>query len=125
MADHAAAFAMPLAARGIDVASVYYFGESVLLPAYRGRGVGHAFFDRREAQARVLGFTTACFCTVARPADHPARPADYSPLDPFWRGRGYAPVDGLVADFGWKDVGDAEESRHPMQFWMKRLSPQG
>ena len=32
-----------------------------------------------------------------------------------------APVDGLIGQFGWKDRGDAAESDHPMQFWVKRL----
>ncbi len=80
MADHAAEFAAPFRACGIDLADVYYFGESVLLPEWRGHGIGHAFFDRREARARELGFPLASFCAVIRPADHPARPAGYSPL---------------------------------------------
>ena len=46
-------------ARGIEVARLFYFGESVLLPEYRGQGVGHAFFDHREAQARGVGATAA------------------------------------------------------------------
>lgn len=122
MRDHAEAFAAPFAARGLDVAGIYYFGESVLLPDWRGQGIGHAFFDRREAQARAFGFGTSCFCAVVRPADHPARPTAYSPLDRFWRARGYAPVDGLVTQFAWKDIGQADETDHAMQFWVKRLS---
>lgn len=121
MADHAAEFAAPFAERGMDIGAIYYCGESVLLPAYRGQGIGHAFFDRREAKARELGFDTSCFCAVVRAADHPARPADYVPLDPFWRKRGYTPVDGLVAQFAWKDVGGRPETQHPMQFWVKTL----
>lgn len=116
MADHAAEFAAPFRDSDIDIGDVYYFGESVLLPQWRGHGIGHAFFDRREAKARALGFPLTSFCAVIRPSDHPARPPGYSPLDPFWRRRGFAPVEGLVGHFDWKDVGDTEESRHPMQF---------
>ncbi|WP_218145726.1 GNAT family N-acetyltransferase [Sphingobium sp. YR768] len=122
MADHAAEFAAPFEARGIDIGRVYYFGESVLLPEWRGHGVGHAFFDRREAKAREHGFAMASFCAVIRPADHPARPTDYSPLDPFWRKRGFAPVDGLTTRFVWRDVGAAQDSDHDMQFWIKPLA---
>lgn len=121
MADHAAGFAEPFQARGHDISRIFYFGESVLLPDYRGHGIGHSFFDKREERARELGFAQSSFCAVIRPNDHPARPADYSPLDPFWRKRGYAPVEGLVGQFAWKDVGDAGESQHDMQFWVKRL----
>jgi hypothetical protein len=38
---------------GMDVGRVFYFGESMLLPRCRGRGIGHAFFGHREAHARV------------------------------------------------------------------------
>ncbi len=41
--DDSGAFHAPFRAAGIDPASVFYFGESVLLPAYRGQGIGHAF----------------------------------------------------------------------------------
>ena len=83
MRDHAEDFAAPFEQRGMDIDRIYYFGESVLLPGYRGHGVGHAFFDEREAAAREHGFPMSCFCAVIRPPDHPARPANYSPLDPF------------------------------------------
>lgn len=114
-------FRAPFEVAGHDPELIFYFGESVLLPAWRGRGIGHAFFDHREAQARDAGAKIAAFCAVVRPPDHPARPADYTPLDAFWRKRGYAPADGMVTDFSWRDIGDEAETAHPMQFWMRRL----
>jgi GNAT superfamily N-acetyltransferase len=121
MEDHAEGFAAPLAATGLPLASIFYCAESVLLPEYRGRGVGHAFFDHREAHARALGRTHAAFCAVIRPPDHPARPAAYRGLEPFWRGRGYAPLPGAVARFAWRDVGDSAETEKPLQVWLRRL----
>jgi GNAT superfamily N-acetyltransferase len=121
MEDHAAEFAAPFESRGHDLSTILYFGESVLLPDYRGHGLGHAFFDGREAHARALGRDHATFCAVVRPADHSARPADYSPLDRFWSKRGYAPLDGVTTTFSWKDVGESVETDKPMQFWMKTL----
>lgn len=111
----------PFVQRGIDPAGLFYFGESVLLPAYRGRGLGHAFFDHREAQARAFGAEAATFAAVVRPADHPARPAGYTPLDRFWSGRGYAPVDGLVTTLAWQDNDETGETPKPMQYWMRLL----
>ncbi len=122
LGGHAAAFGEPFRNQGYDMGPIYYFGESVLLPAWRGRGLGHAFFDAREDHARSAGgFTHATFCAVVRPLDHPLRPATYRPLDGFWRKRGYAPVPGLVGSFSWKDMGEAEETAKPMQYWMKVL----
>ncbi len=111
----------PFVAAGIDPAGLFYFGESVLLPDFRGQGVGHAFFDHREAAARTWGASHASFCAVVRPLDHPARPADYIPLDAFWSKRGYAPVAGLVGSFAWQDHGETEETSKPMQYWMREL----
>ncbi|MFM5953021.1 MAG: GNAT family N-acetyltransferase [Novosphingobium sp.] len=116
-----AAIREPFERAGIDPAGVFYFGESVLLPEYRGRGIGHGFFDHREAAARAWGASAASFCAVIRPADHPARPAGYVPLDAFWLRRGYAPVPGLTGTFTWAEHGEAEETAKPMQFWMRAL----
>jgi GNAT superfamily N-acetyltransferase len=121
MEDHADDFARALSGWEVPMDQVFYCAESVLLPDYRGQGAGHAFFDAREAHARTLGRTHAAFCAVVRPDDHPARPAEYRPLDGFWRKRGYAPLPGAVAHFRWKDVGEAEQTGKPLQFWTRAL----
>lgn len=121
MEDHADDFASALADTGLALGDIFYCAESVLLPAYRGRGIGHAFFDAREDHARALGRSISAFCAVVRPAEHPAKPADYAPLDPFWRKRGYVPMADVIATFSWTDVGDAEQTAKPMQFWSKPL----
>lgn len=121
LADHADDFAAAFEGTGIDLNDVFYCAESVLLPEYRGHGVGHGFFNAREAHARKHGFSKTAFCGVQRPADHPLRPAGYAPLDPFWRKRGYAPQEGAIAHFSWKDVDQAEETRKPLQFWIRDL----
>lgn len=118
---HADDFAAAFANSDIRLDDVFYCAESVLLPGFRGQGVGHRFFDLREAVGRALGYRTCAFCAVVRPEDHPARPPDYRPLDAFWRNRGYAPLPGVVAQFAWKDIGDAEESEKPLQFWARTL----
>ncbi|KUF10397.1 GNAT family N-acetyltransferase [Pseudoponticoccus marisrubri] len=125
MADHADDFAAAFAGTEYDLSQVFYCAESVLLPAYRGRGIGHRFFDLREAHARKLGFRYSAFCGVIRPADHPLRPADHAPLDPFWRKRGYAPLPGVVAHFRWKDVDQQAETEKPLQFWIRALDEEG
>ena len=121
MEDHAEAFGAPLEQAGFDLRDVFYCGESVLLPAYRGQGIGHAFFDRREAAARRLGRRYACFCAVIRPDTHPARPAAHRTLDPFWRKRGYVPHEDITASFAWRDVGDTAETEKSMRVWLRRL----
>lgn len=121
MEDHSGDFAAAFAGTGYALSDVFYCAESVLLPAYRGQGAGHAFFDAREAHALKLGRRYAAFCGVVRPDDHPAKPEGYRPLDGFWRKRGYMPLDGVMAEFSWKDVGDNGQTRKPLQFWIKDL----
>lgn len=121
MSDHATDFGAAFADRPEPLSDIFYCAESVLLRAYRGHGLGHAFFDAREDHARALGARWSAFCSVIRPADHPMRPAHYWPLDAFWRRRGYAPLPGVVAQFAWKDLGQATETEKTLQFWMKPL----
>lgn len=111
----------PVEAAGIDPAAACYFGESVLLPDWRGRGIGHAFVDGREAHARALGLSITMFAAVIRPHDHPSRPAGYRPLDGFWKARGYEPVQGLTCTLEWRDHGESAESPKALQFWQRRL----
>lgn len=120
MIHQKAEFREPFAARGLDVDRLFYFGESVLLPEYRGHGIGHAFFDHREAQARACGATAACFAAVIRPHDHPLKPEGYVPHDAFWTKRGYAVVPGLVTELAWKEHGEEGESLKAMQYWLRR-----
>lgn len=121
LSDHADDFADAFANRDLDLTSVFYCAESVLLPKYRGRGIGHTFFDLRERHARNLGFSHICFCAVDRPADHPLRPDNYRSLEPFWQKRGYTQEPDLIASFSWKDVDEDAQTRKPLQFWMRTL----
>lgn len=112
----------PFTEHGYAVGDVFYFGESVLLKAYRGRGIGVGFFAEREAHARALGrFRHAAFCAVMRPADHPRRPPNYVPLDAFWHRRGFSALPGLVGEMSWRDLDETQQSVKPMQFWLKDL----
>lgn len=126
LSGHTPEFAALFAAHGLDPERTFYCGESVLLPDYRGYGIGHAFFDRREAHALTcLGpagrFTQVAFCGVARSPEDRRAPKGYRPLDNFWRKRGYNPVEGLVGTYSWKEIDGEFETEKAMQFWMKAL----
>ncbi|WP_299283960.1 GNAT family N-acetyltransferase [uncultured Tateyamaria sp.] len=121
LAEHADDFFEAFAGTTINIDKTFYCGESVLLPRYRGRGIGRQFFDLREDYARGMGYEHMCFAAVMRPSDHPLRPSAYKPLDPFWEARGYRRLPGVVARFPWKDVDQAVETDKPMQFWFRDL----
>ncbi|SEO74347.1 GNAT family N-acetyltransferase [Aquisalimonas asiatica] len=122
LADEEPEIRQPFVDAGLDVGRVFYFAESVLLPAYRGKGLYRQFFREREAHAGSFGaYDHVAFCAVQRPDDHPMKPAGHQPLDPVWRHFGYEPRPELVAYFPWPDIGEREETEKPLQFWLKAL----
>jgi GNAT superfamily N-acetyltransferase len=112
----------PFVAAGYPLPRMMYFGESLLLPAYRGFGWGKRFFDVREAHAGELGLDLCTFCAVDRPSSDPRKPAGYVPNDAFWTRRGYRRVPKLVSQFSWPDVGETASSAKPMTFWLRDLA---
>lgn len=123
LGEDSAEFQAPFHARGIEVATVFYCGESVLLPAYRGRGIGHAFFDAREAHARRLGgFEWTAFAAVDRDAGDPRRPPGHRGNEMFWAKRGYVRQPGMRMWLHWNEVG-VGDIQHPLTFWLRPLEP--
>jgi len=120
MKDAADEFKAPFQAQGQDIDKIFYFGESVMEKSCRGTGIYARFFEEREGYARSLGrFDRVCFCAVERPADHPARPEEYRPLDDYWNRCGYTRHPELATRFLWKDLDETEETPKKMVFWTK------
>ncbi|MDR2309090.1 MAG: GNAT family acetyltransferase [Paucimonas sp.] len=122
LVDEMSDFQQPFLAQGRDPASIFYFGGSVLLPAYRGQGLGVRFFIERESYAHKLAeFDYCALCAVERPAGHPQRPVDYKPLQGFWRNRGFLDEPSLRTTYQWRDLGELVQSSKIVSFWLKAL----
>ena len=120
--DEEESFKKPIQKQGLDPRKVFYFGESVLLPAYRGQGIGKKFFEVREAFAkRGDNIRWLTFCSVERSLNHPLRPEGYKDLEQFWTGLGFKKVEGFVAEYKWKDKDQESETPKKMQFWLKKV----
>jgi GNAT superfamily N-acetyltransferase len=115
-------FRKPFEDHGYHPEKVFYFGESVLLPEYRGKGLGKKFFEEREAYARTLHFIKfLSFCAVERGENHLLRPKDHRPLDIFWKQMGFSKVENLKTQYEWKDRGEDQQTKKEMQYWMKNI----
>lgn len=112
---------IPFIEQGFSLDNIFYFGESILLKSHRGIGLGHRFFDEREAFAQENGFQIATFCSVDRGENHPLKPSEYRPNDVFWTKRGYTPQPNLVCEMSWLDIGETQSTRKPLRFWLKNL----
>jgi hypothetical protein len=122
LSDETAEVQEPFLKAEIDLATIFYFGESILLPQFRGLGLGNPFFDEREAHAKSFDtFTMTCFCSVVRDKHHLLRPIDYQPLDGFWTKRGYLQQPQLQSKFEWLDIGEHLPSFKTMVYWSKQI----
>ena len=104
---------------GLNTASFFYFGESVLLHEYRGKGIGHLFFDVREKHALLLGYTNTTFCSVVRDGNHSLRPSVYTDNEKYWSGRGYQKREDLVCKMKWLDRGELLETEKSLVYFIK------
>lgn len=112
----------PFIEAGMDINTIFYFGESILLSQFRGLGIGNRFFEEREAHAQHFGtFKMTCFCAVERPENHPLKPENYVPLNNFWIKRGYQKEISLQSKFDWLDINDSTSTLKSMTYWTKNI----
>lgn len=114
-------FQKPFIDHNINLHDIFYFGESVLLPDYRGKNIYHQFFQLRELAAKAYGSKVTAFAVVERSPNDPRRPKDYLPLDTVWSRYGYKKHAELRMYYTWKEIGEETASAKPLIFWLKHL----
>lgn len=114
-------FQKPFLEHHIDINHVFYFGESVLQPRYRGHNIYRHFFSEREAAAAEYGAKIVAFAAVEREENDIRKPKGYTPLNSVWEHFGYKKHPELCAYFNWKEIGETEEIPKPLIFWLKNL----
>jgi GNAT superfamily N-acetyltransferase len=118
LVDADESFQLSFLAAGMVLEEIFYLGESCLRREYRGRGWGHAFFDKREEFAQSLGAQKTAFCSVLRADDHPLKPSDYRTNEAFWRKRGYRETPMLAA-LAWQQIDAPEPVSNQLAFWLR------
>ncbi|QCG94771.1 N-acetyltransferase [Azospirillum sp. TSA2s] len=113
----------PFTHAGCNPRSIFYFGEVVVLPSHRGRGVGTALLEIGESHIRETGrFASIAFGEIVRSVDHPRRPNAYRTPDSAWRRLGYRLEPEIGGALSWCDACDREETAKPLRFWVKSLA---
>jgi GNAT superfamily N-acetyltransferase len=113
----------PFNEKKMDVLPYFFFGDSALLKQYRGRGIGHHFFDARESHvAHHKKYKHICFCVPDCSEKDKDRPKDYISLHDFWRKRGYIHHPELQCVIPWKKIGSDKPAEMKMSFWIKEVN---
>ena len=108
---------------GHDPAEFFYFGEAIVLPEYRNRGLARRGCGMIEAYARLLGYRFGCMATVSRLADHPLRPVGYQDPGPVFAAFEFKKT-RLTSVFAWPTVqpdGSVKTQENTMDWWIKPL----
>ena len=108
--------------QNINLQDVFYLGESVLRPAYRGQNIYRHFFHERESAAKEYGAKIAAFAAVERSLEDPRQPPNYIPLDKVWQHFGYTKHPELFTYFEWQEIDEEKRSPKQLTFWLKTLN---
>lgn len=113
----------PFLEKNLKVNEIFFFSASLLLKPYRRRGIGHHFFDVREAHVQHhKKFTHISFCVPEMQEEDAFRPEDYLSLEDFWRKRSYVHHPEMECFLPWSPIQmEAPREKH-MTFWLKTLS---
>jgi len=96
----------------------FYIGEVMVRSDYRHQGMGSQMLAKMINLIEQQGFRKICLYTVDRGQNHPTKPADYFPPDRLWQKFNFT-TNGQQVHFSWKDIGDAQASRKPMNVWVR------
>jgi GNAT superfamily N-acetyltransferase len=114
----------PFLEKQLDLTTYFVFSDSLLLKQYRGRGIGHHFFDTRENHVHHYKlYTHICFYVPARGDEkrEDLSSRDTISLNDFWRKRGFTRISDMHCKLSWKEVGQTHPKEHLMSYWMKDL----
>lgn len=108
--------------RNIPMDSIFYVGEMTVDKEYRKKWIGARMYELFEQFVREnTTYHQIGFFAVVSPEDDPRRTSDYFCLDEIYVRKGFVQQPGMVAQFSWKEIGNENESCHPMIFWIKKL----
>lgn len=107
----------------IDISRYYYYGETIVLPAYRRQGLTTMLYQKQNELVRNWGFKYTTILTVMREDDDPLKPKGYQKPDEIWKHLGFY-KNGLVCAHNWPTIqksGEVIEAYNKLELWVKNL----
>ena len=106
-----------------DPKDFYYFGEVIVHPDFRKKGLTRAIYAAQELAAKDMGFSGVCFLTVERDEKDPRKPEGYVSSDVVFRALGYAKLP-ITINYHWPTIGldgTVRDIDNPLSFWYRKL----
>lgn len=106
-----------------NVNDYYYYGEVIISPEFRGKGISRQLCIVMDDLARSKGYKFACILTIIRPDDHPLKPAGYKPQDSLWKRLGFERTN-IIIDYHWPTIqpdGSILDVKNSLQLWEKYI----
>ena len=102
---------------------IYYYGEVIVLPSYRRKGIANQLYHLHEQQALKWKYKYACLAVVVRDKDDPRKPNQYLSTDIIWPKLGFK-KENIYFNYHWPTVlsdGQVKDVQNTMVFWTKKI----
>lgn len=111
----------PFRERGDGVSGCYYVGEALLLPGWRGAGLGSRLLDALIQKVAAWGRYRQLACaTIHRDDNDTLQPDGHIPIDGFCLRHGFVRHSELTALIPWREI-DGRILSHELVFWIRTL----
>lgn len=111
------------ATAGYDPGSIYYYGEIIIEPQYRGFGISAIIYKMQDDYAKLNKFKFIALATVIRSDNDLRKPANHQPSDPIWNRFGFTKTN-IIFDYDWPTIQSdflTENESHKMVYWLKKI----
>lgn len=108
----------------IDIGDYYYYGELIILPEFKGKGILKKLLLAQDELIQSWGYKHACGLTVVREDNHPLKPAGYKSPDKIGKRLGYLRTK-LTTQYHWPTIqpdGTVKDEKNTLEFWIKDLA---
>jgi hypothetical protein len=112
-----------LQAQGENPNDYFYYGEVLVQPEYRGKGLYLQMYKTLDQWIQKWGYSFACFLTVLRDENDPRKPKGYKCPDLLAERAGFRKTNTGIS-FSWPTIqasGEVKDSSNELLMWVKKI----